>query len=184
MSVKCPLKAAAKARGDTQYVSATPCKNGHGLIRSSYDGNCVECRLLRKRASDARNRTSINEAAKLRKRIARAKNPRSERRKSVRTKMLKAYGLTEHDYQSLYDKQEGHCAICQAFLVSRLDDTRDVYSGNHAPDNYTARVDHCHKTGIVRGLLCSRCNTGLGQFQDNEQFLQQAIGYLRASATQ
>ena len=39
-------------------------------------------------------------------------------------------------------------------------------------------VDHCHKTKKVRGLLCSRCNLCLGQWEDNTEYLEQAINYL------
>lgn len=39
-------------------------------------------------------------------------------------------------------------------------------------------VDHCHKKGHVRGLLCNNCNNGLGRFQDNKEWLKNAIKYL------
>ena len=40
-------------------------------------------------------------------------------------------------------------------------------------------IDHCHKTGKVRGILCSECNTGLGKFKDSIELLQKAIEYLK-----
>lgn len=43
-------------------------------------------------------------------------------------------------------------------------------------------VDHDHKTGRIRGVLCSTCNQALGMFDDNQNYLQQAIAYLQSSA--
>lgn len=78
---------------------------------------------------------------------------------------LKAhYGLTPDDYTRLFEKQDGKCAICktpQEKLSSRL------------------HVDHDHKTGKIRGLLCQKCNHGLGQFNDNPKLLHMAIKYLK-----
>jgi hypothetical protein len=42
-------------------------------------------------------------------------------------------------------------------------------------------VDHCHKTGIVRGLLCARCNMALGMFKDDSDIIRRAVSYLEGS---
>jgi hypothetical protein len=61
-------------------------------------------------------------------------------------------------------KQGGHCLICAKDITAR------------------SAVDHCHRTGVVRGLLCGTCNSGLGMFNDRPELLEAAIAYLRSFA--
>jgi len=75
------------------------------------------------------------------------------------------YQLTEEQFKGLYDEQNGRCAICRAWF-------------NH-PTN--AHIDHDHETNKVRGLLCGKCNSGLGMFRDNICFLAGAIVYLESN---
>jgi hypothetical protein len=82
--------------------------------------------------------------------------------------LKKAYGISIDDYRSMLAEQGGVCAICKQ-PETRV--VRRVVSRLH--------VDHCHTTHKVRGLLCHRCNTALGQFCDDETVLQSAIDYLR-----
>lgn len=84
---------------------------------------------------------------------------------------LKKYGITPENYQELFKQQEGKCAICSSSEVSV------------ARRSYNLFVDHDHKTGKVRGLLCHHCNTGLGHYKDNTETLQKAIEYLNANRT-
>jgi hypothetical protein len=78
--------------------------------------------------------------------------------------MLKGtYGMTLEEYTDLLARQGLGCAICGA------------------PENADGRslhVDHDHKTGRVRGILCADCNFGLGKFKDDPELLQAAIDYL------
>lgn len=78
--------------------------------------------------------------------------------------LKKKYGLTQTDYDALCDKQEHRCAICGA---QKADDSGKEWN-----------VDHDHKTGKVRGLLCRRCNGGLGWFRDNPVALRAAADYV------
>lgn len=81
----------------------------------------------------------------------------------TRYRRWKKYGLTEEAFELLFTFQRGCCAICSTeFGESR-----------------TIKVDHCHGSKRVRGLLCSGCNSGLGHFKDNEEVLMNAINYLR-----
>lgn len=86
------------------------------------------------------------------------------RRKEHNHEMMvtNTYGLSTGDYQRLYDAQGGVCAICQrATGASRR-----------------LSVDHDHKTGEVRGLLCRPCNTMLGHGRDDTRFFLRAVSYL------
>lgn len=73
------------------------------------------------------------------------------------------YGMTFKDYEKMLEEQDGKCKICGA-----------TTSGGRG----LFHVDHDHKTGIVRGLLCQQCNVGLGCFKDNPKSLASAITYL------
>lgn len=77
-----------------------------------------------------------------------------------RALLLKKYGMSVADYNAMLDKQFWLCAICGRCPKRPL------------------FVDHDHKTGSVRGLLCSDCNLGLGAFKDSQSNLSDAIDYL------
>jgi hypothetical protein len=80
----------------------------------------------------------------------------------VRSQDLKSkYGITLDQYKILFVQQNGSCKICAAL-----------------PKIKALAVDHCHKTGKVRGLLCGLCNRGLGMFKDNTILLYKAADYL------
>ena len=76
----------------------------------------------------------------------------------------KKYNLTAEEYELKLIKQNYACSICNIH--------RDDYSKDFA-------VDHCHKTGKVRALLCNNCNSGLGFFKENLRIIQKAIVYLK-----
>lgn len=79
----------------------------------------------------------------------------------ARYKNLKyQYGMTLEDYDEMVEKQSGCCAIC-----------------SDKPKK-TLHVDHDHKTGDIRGLLCSKCNQGLGMLGDNKKGIAKALAYL------
>ncbi len=80
---------------------------------------------------------------------------------------LKKLGITEDEYEAMLELQGGTCAICPA----EVSGTR----GTVWP------VDHDHKTGEPRGLLCHTCNQGLGLFKDDPALLARAIDYLAST---
>ena len=78
------------------------------------------------------------------------------------------YGITIDIYNTMFNNQNGCCAICnkhQSKFKNRLS------------------VDHCHETGIVRDLLCNKCNLALGNFKDDIRLLENAIRYLKKHKT-
>jgi len=84
----------------------------------------------------------------------------------VRSNNLKRlYGITLEQYSALVSSQNSKCAIC----------------GVEFPDALSGHVDHCHSTGIIRGILCGKCNAAIGLFSDNTTFLQNAIYYLESN---
>lgn len=76
------------------------------------------------------------------------------------------YGLSEQEYNGLIEKQKNKCAVCG---------TSDVKM-NHCK---RLVIDHCHKTGKVRGLLCNHCNTALAAVNDNVDTLKKLIKYVK-----
>lgn len=87
--------------------------------------------------------------------------PRQKPEHKARSKRLRRYGLTREEYDALMATHGDGCAIC----------------GQLDPDRSLA-IDHCHRTQAVRGLLCSSCNLGLGNFRDDPKLLAAAIHYL------
>jgi len=76
------------------------------------------------------------------------------------------YGMTVEDYEIMLEKQDHKCAIC----------------GTHEDNQARSMaVDHSHKTGLVRGLLCFPCNSGMGSLGDSIDNLKKAITYLEAA---
>lgn len=74
------------------------------------------------------------------------------------------YNLDHREFESMLRRQEGKCAICD----------------RKPPEGKVLVIDHNHKTGDVRGLLCGSCNTALGMLQDDTEVLTRAISYLRS----
>ena len=85
------------------------------------------------------------------------KGSESTRRRNV----CKRRGIELHEYERLLGIQQGTCALC----------------GKH-PGQRNLCIDHNHKTGIVRSLLCNRCNLLLGHIENNKELVYPALQYL------
>jgi hypothetical protein len=79
-----------------------------------------------------------------------------------RKKAERVYGLAVGQYDSMLDEQDGLCAICR----------------RERPNGKRLVVDHDHDTDVVRGLLCTNCNLGLGSFRDDIDLMLAAAAYL------
>ena len=90
--------------------------------------------------------------------------PRSHYKASAeshrKSRLKYKYGISVCDYDKMKTEQNELCLIC---LMKPID---------------SLVVDHCHETGKVRGLLCSKCNVGLGMFRDTPNFLINASEYI------
>jgi len=107
-----------------------------------------------------RNKNKINARNKrgyLRRKAAGLVSPHAD---TLRRK----YGLTVDDYNARLSAQGGGCAICR----------KEQDGGKKLV------VDHCHETGVVRGLLCDGCNQAIGRLGDNSRSVQRAVSYLAA----
>lgn len=73
------------------------------------------------------------------------------------------YGISPEQYYEMLTEQEGKCKICNQPI----------------PEGQYLDIDHNHKTGEIRGLICNKCNKGLGFFGEDIKVLENAIKYLK-----
>jgi hypothetical protein len=180
---------------DNTYITGRPCARGHMAPRRFSNRTCIECARISRKADSERHKEARNARAReryendaeYRAKIQAKKTPewyeRAKRRRreryredpayreqmlaprrgrDQRNQSLKSnYGITLVDYQEMLSAQGGACAICRC------------------QSDRTLHVDHDHKTGAVRGLLCRNCNRGLGCLKDDATTLQNAAEYLK-----
>jgi hypothetical protein len=108
-----------------------------------------------------KTKESVHERAKRTvSRPTKKRNPDTLKAAQLRAK-LRGYGLSHSEFLQMRESQNNRCAICRT----------DFVFGREC-------IDHCHKTGKVRGFLCGRCNTGIGCMYDSPKILRAAIRYL------
>lgn len=91
-------------------------------------------------------------------------NPEILAKTGRKSNLKRNYGITPEDYDVLLEAQNGCCGIC----------------GRHQTEfKKRLATDHNHKTGYIRGLLCNKCNPGIGAFGEDVNILQRAIDYLK-----
>jgi len=143
-------------------------KSGKHGVASRCKKCCVA--YAKQRNQSAKYRTHQKEYQKeyrqrpeAKKRLKESRQTEKGRLSNRRASLKQLYDLTLEGYNKLFQQQEGCCAICgrhQSVFKQRL------------------HVDHDHGTKRIRGLLCSQCNLGLGNFRHDNCYLQNAIHYL------
>lgn len=125
---------------------------------------CDSSRLAKQQKYYAQNADRICVAANERQSKQYASSP--EFRNKIRERNLRrTYGLSIAAYDSMLESQGFACSVCKS-------------TNSGCPRKLNFSVDHCHQTGKTRGLLCHKCNVGLGAFRDNTGHLFEAIKYL------
>lgn len=127
--------------------------------RRSYRNNTAS-----RKASNRKWRENNPEKVRIQKQRFRIQNPEKTKAKDFRHN-LDRYGLTPEQYNEMVANQRGLCACC-----------------HNPPHRGRLQVDHDHKTGRVRALLCHHCNAGNGHFSDDPARLRQAAEYLERLA--
>jgi len=161
--MKCCTKCGESKPLDEFYRAA-------GMI-DGHRSDCIPCNLAAKKA-----RTALDPQAN-RDRVRRWQLENPEKYKAKQQEYLdsgqkqvwdrqsylkRKYGITIAKYDEMLEAQGGVCAIC----------------GEARPEERTLHVDHDHETGVVRGLLCFRCNNALGDLRDSYELFQAAANYL------
>lgn len=122
-----------------------------------WDSHCIDCRNSYSRDYAAGNRERRNSRLKK----WRENNPDGARRTDRSKHYRRAYGITVEEADRMKSQNGGKCQICNR-VASKLN------------------IDHCHKTGAVRGVLCSVCNTYIGMIGDDPTVAQRMADYLNA----
>lgn len=123
---------------------------------------CRSCMLVY--YAERRSDPAVRDAERERKRRRYRENPKRFYEGNRKRKLQREFGITVEEFDRMFAAQGSRCAICGT----------DDFGGAYA------HVDHCHQTGLVRGLLCVRCNQGLGFFKDDPDRMRAAIAYLEA----
>jgi hypothetical protein len=130
---------------------------------------CGETKTLEEFTRCKKSKTGYRKTCKDCRRVQQRKwmDENSDHFKSLcRKQHLKVrYGITPEDYDVMLQKQKGKCAICDRH-------------GQSPGNKRLLDVDHCHKTGKIRGLLCNRCNQSMGKVKDDIDLLKKFLAYL------
>ena len=178
-------KQIAEENGDITY-EGTPCKREGHTLRYTKSNQCVECseKWVHPRSDGKRltfEGTPCSYGHTLRYRngacVQCEKDRVREKRKTIegkqshsRTRLKIRYGMTEYDWLIMYEQQDGKCLISSCTITSH---DKWWEQGNKG-----LCVDHCNKTGKIRGLLCSECNRKVGILEKNIKLVHDQIKHV------
>lgn len=128
-------------------------------------GNRIRCRKCMSIQARKYEKTHPEQIKKMRHNLYK-KNSKIYSQKNI----LRKRKLTESQYKEMFEKQNYKCAIChkEGTLISKKTKTK-----------FSLCIDHCHKTGRIRKLLCHPCNTLIGMSYESILILENAIKYLQ-----
>ena len=141
-----------------------PCRSCSNSIQSGGKGNvynelgekfCIDCNIYKPISEYHKNKKKYLNSV-----CINCNKIRSKKYHKLYYRYEK-YGITKEQFDAMVLNQDSNCIICKKELSSEI------------------HIDHDHATGKVRGILCGKCNKGLGQFDDNVEFLTNAINYLK-----
>lgn len=185
----------AIADGLTRY-KGSPCKHNHDSLRWTGSGLCIECGRLnyvptgRKKGRDPGERALAKERGDiyyftgelcLRGHLAKRRTENGEcqdchalnYKKMARDYTLRAkYKINLLQYEEMFEAQNGVCKICEQPETAIDKSTKATKA---------LSVDHCHDTLKIRGLLCHRCNVGIGSLMHNPNLIRKAALYCEAT---
>lgn len=154
-------------KGPRVRHTGTPCVRCGALDRTR-SGTCRPCNRERDRLAKLADPEKFNARARERQRRHVARLSADQRRERNRAGNLSAscrrLGITVEQYHAMVAAQSGLCAICQKLPVGR---------------SPYLHIDHNHTTGVVRELLCPKCNTGIGLFDETPELFAAALAYLQ-----
>ncbi len=125
------------------------------------------CRICSKYSQDRIKANTPPEELRARQRAAAKKSywamSEAERKAKNRKRLCKAYGLTPEAFSVMLERQGNACKICDCTEPS---------------EGKNFHVDHCHKTGRVRGILCHHCNIAIGLLREDVRIAKRVLEYL------
>lgn len=172
-----PERAAAREKGLKRYRTGVPCARGHIGDRLVSNCACLACADQRRKERHAAKPHLINDKARRRRQenpeLAReytrrwVRNNPERARESARFSTIKRlYRLTAEEYRSLLASQNGKCAVCSVDVTALP--TKQIH------------VDHDHRTGAVRSILCYRCNLALGFVKESVVVVRALLAYVQS----